>query len=274
MVEITRKLPPDITITNPAGEIYQRGKEGDDDSFRIVIDDENENFQFESKKNNVWNTAGHKIAQASTYYGRVLKVSGAGEVIQTTGVVTGTVALVPFVPYTEEGTGQPLSPDLGPLVIQGTPVPPTDSEFLVSGFAGFISFNEAPRLATAVWVEIGTVAPTTPIRFRIRQGVSGPLLYDQLYPPELFVANSKVRLQLDGGGFPTAPGTAQFYTFISEPFSIFAVRRKSGVGFWYAFDYYPYDTQVLWTDNQADRILTSKNGEVLVNREGNVLLSR
>jgi hypothetical protein len=271
---ISRPAQIDVTRSNPAKVLYQFGDENTDGSFKIT--NEGIDFKFEIRVNGVWNLAGIIIAQASVLLGRQLKLSGAGEFLQTTGQPSGITTLIPRVEYTDLGTGQPHYPKLGELLIKQSVIPEPDSEVLVFGVLGLLALagGTERRLVTAVWIEIGTTAPTTPIKFTISDSFGiGNIFYEERYEPELFTSNTKVRLPFKGGGFQTDPGQFLVFRFDTEPSTLFSVRRNSAFGFWFAFDFYLLSTEDLWIDTTTERILTSENGSVLVNEDGNVLLS-
>lgn len=267
MVEIQRPAGITVGVNNPYEIIYLKGDANTDGSLRITVDpNDNSEFQLEFRDVGVWNLTGLTIAQASILLGRALKVSGAGEFIQTDGFSTGTQALIPHIEYTGAGTIAPHTPILGPLILQDANNQDPDTEQLIGAFF-FPLTPPTRRLATGFWVYIGSIPPNGPMSFAVTDGFAGPSLYEVLLPASFFVANSKVRIPFEGGGFVNEPNSTQIYELRTLPPDDSWALGKSSITdtFWFAFDYYELTT----TDLVTEDFILGVDGSICLGNSGN-----
>jgi hypothetical protein len=264
---------PDVTRRNSKGVLFEFGDENTDGSFKITH--EEDDLRVERRANGVWNLAGLLIGQASVLFGRQLKMSGAGGSAQTKDFNSNIISLLLRVPYTDAGTGEPITPLFGAKIIKESPVSAPDVFPIVSGVAGFWSPIE-PRLITNFYISIGSLAPVVPLRLTVTRGISGPVVYDELFEASKFTANTEVNLPLTGGGFESGGALGNFFrlqTDVLGPPGFSVGRNLAENNTWFAFDYFELFTEILWTDRQADRIMTDINGDVISDIDGNVVLS-
>jgi hypothetical protein len=202
---ISRTGSLDVTRLNPRGRIYVNTDpsaifvedvNAPEGSFRFTS--EGDDVRIDKKTNGSWNLAGLLIGQASVLFGRQLKASGAGGRIQTTEFNTGLTALIPHVPYTTAGTEQPNSPVYAKQIVKEEQTPAVDIETLAGGVGGFWTPPNM-RVITSVFIYIGHLAPVQPLLLTIKQGLTGPIVYQQEYPADEFPPSLNSSATNDGG---------------------------------------------------------------------------
>jgi hypothetical protein len=257
--------------SNPGEFVYVKGDADTDGSLRLTMDNLAENVQFEFRALGVWNLTGIEIAQSSVFLGRELKLSGAGEFLQTTGFLTGDKSVIPRVPYTDDGTELPLAPMFDSKVIKWTNTPLHDTELLVGGIAGFYTPIEA-RLNTSFYIYIGTIPPVVPLKLQIFSGIFTGLIYEQTFPASMFPANTEVELPFEGGGFQSGGGGlgAFFFMEATEDIAWTVGRSVSPDVTWFGFDYFGITESELL----AEEFVLSEEPGMLFTNDGELVYKK
>jgi hypothetical protein len=193
MASLTR---PHVNVTNALNKSFVAGNEFTDGSFRFSVS--GDDVRIDLRKSGSWNLAGLLIGQASILFGRQLTTSGAGRNMETTETGSGRTALIPDVEFDENGTKQPTSPVYAELVVKEAQTGPVDVEVLVDAVGGFWTPPNL-RVIKSVGVYIGHQAPVQPLLLTIKQGLTGPIVYQEEYPANLFPPSLDSLVSDDGG---------------------------------------------------------------------------
>lgn len=198
MVHPQRPSGIDATVFNPNEIIYIIGNETTDGSLRLVADETGENVEFQRRKSDVWNVAGIQIAAASVFLGWSLKLSGAGEWLQTFEDVTGNNALIPHVFYTDAGTETVHSPVLDAKIIKFI-FQPDDSEEVTGTTLSIDVLGAQNFLLSKAYFRVGSIGSTSPVMITLRAGSSvGPIFWQENFPASIFATpNSEVEIELE-----------------------------------------------------------------------------
>lgn len=198
MPDISRPSGVNVGVNNPDNFVYVKGNESTDGSLRLLRDETLLNVEFQLRTNGVWNVTGIQIAAASVFLGWSLKLSGAGEWLQTFEDVTGRNALIPHVFYTDAGTGTVHSPVLDAKIIKFI-FQPDDSEEVTGTTLSIDVLGTQNFLLSKGYFRVGSIGSTSPVMVTLRAGSSsGPIFWQENFPTSVFATpNSEVEIALE-----------------------------------------------------------------------------
>lgn len=226
-----------VGVFNPGEIVYVNGNEVTDGSIRLIVDDTAENVEFQLREAGVWNVTGIQIAASSVFLGWSLKLSGAGEWIQTFESVSGDQALIPHVNYTDAGTEVVHSPVLGAKVIKNI-LQPDDSEEVSGKVLSLSVLGIDTTLLSKAYFRTGSIGGTAPVSIALRDGsASGQIFWQKQFPTSLFATpNIEITIELESL-VETKAGETVFIEIASDE----DISLKSNLaGFWWiASDFFP-----------------------------------
>lgn len=236
-----------VGVFNPGETVYVTGNDFTDGSIRLIVDDAAENVEFQFRASGVWNVTGIQIAAASIFLGWSLKLSGAGEWLQTSELVSGDTSLIPHVFYTDAGTGTVHSPVLGAKVIKNI-LQPDDSDEVTGTLLSIDVTGTDDTLLSKAYFRVGSIGSTSPVMITLRAGSStGAIFWQENFPTSTFgTANSEVAIELES--LVEASVGEDIYVEMASDNTISLKSNASGF-WWVASDFFPLDDVDISTVN-------------------------
>jgi hypothetical protein len=263
-------------VKNEDNFIYLKGDADTDGSMRIIPDLVNGlNFEFQLRTDGVWNDTGIDIAASTIHIGRDLKIGAAGDYIHITDRDDDFNAIVPFLKYSDAGTGlYPQVPILGEK--KTTYFQTDDTTTYHSTLHSWTAYPPLDFLVEGMIFKTGAIAATAPVKVRIFKGVdnTGELFFEQNYPPAMFPANTEVSIVL-GGMAEFHDGEPHYHEISSDvAFDLVGTALPASHPYYHAHVQYLVSSEDIMTSTTGmDRILIDINGEVVSDISGNLMLS-
>lgn len=252
-----------INRRNPLRVVYIKGDELTDGSIRILPDLTGENAEFQLRTGGIWNDTGLQIAASSIALGRDLKLSGAGEFLQTASVNQASEALIPHTNFTDSGTNFPITPVLGQL-IERVVAQPDDSDERVGTTLSTSILSPFNGLLPKAYARTGSVGATEPVCLTIRNGgPTGPIYWQRNLEAAL-LGTPNTEFEIDFEGFLQANiGILVHLEMVSD--ATFSLKTNPAGVWWQALDFQVIAEEDLISDNL---VLANDAGLVFQNDGG------
>ena len=236
-----------VSESNPDGILYTRGDANTESSLRIIASDPL-THRFESMTAGVWNLTTIQAAPATVLIGINTSLSAAGEWLETKAINEDTDALIPHIPFDDDGTGLTVTPILGAKVTE-FPIQPDNSSEVTGKDLQQVTINPSSLLLSKIYYQVGSIGSTEPIQVIFRRGVdtSAPIFSEMNFPTSFMsVPESQIEVDLLGriSGIPGEPIHTQFLS--DSPISLKA--NLSGEFFALA-DFQPLAQEEIILDN-------------------------
>ena len=270
-----RLLHTPDSVVNHSGQLYIKGDEFTDGSQRLVPESPGINSEIELRTSGIWSPTGLNLAPETLSLGRDLSIGSVGSDLLISSLEGDTERLALSVPYGFDGTGVPDTPVIGETQVRWISVPFFSEEKVAKEFSiqgGSVTEN----ITHALYLKIGSVAPTSPVTVYFWKDhgsrTEENVYFQQTMPASDFPADTEVRF-VTRGGISTTPGELLTLSVESdEDFSLLGEFTSFNL-FWVAGDLqFKVTEDVITACSGTDRILTSIQGTVIADDEGDVIL--
>lgn len=275
-----------ILKSNPNGILYIKGDEDTDGSRRIIADPDTSEASLEDRGESIWNLGPLLLSGGSLRVDRNVSVEASGNFVSITDKALPNsprrlITSSSINDFGSEPSRVPIFTFRAQFIIQ-----PDDSvEVVTKLFPSFVvSFFDS--ITYSLNLRTGSVAATAPVTYSIRLGNPfGTLLFKKTFPASIFSANSDFLIPLTPP-FDFPLGTLIYYQFASdEDFSLlsdpfgrlffgvdvqnyrFAEVATFGLGPLSIDDGFPTPR------NGTDNFLTSREKNIMVAKDGNIMWS-
>jgi len=279
MVQINRPAPLDVTKANTADTLYIAGDADTDGSVRLVLNIfATDGYEVQSRANGVWNGGSAGFGPGTLYIGLEPSLGGVGPYLNVQDRSETLSGLYPYVEYdATTGSADVLTTAHASALVTEYEFQTDDSATLTGDPIEFrVNWIEERSVVSKVYL-IPAVAPSGEVSITVRRGSeTGEAFFYRTYDASLFVADTEVALDVEGGIEFT--DDSPLYWFIEDEGATLELKAESLFGEipYLKFDYQTITRKTITPDEDGGAtqyLVFDNNGYAMCDNFGDAVLA-